>query len=152
MRRRLIAGGLLLGAVVLAACGSAGPGVQARQAGDTTPSTTAATTTTTAEPQVTTPATTAPAVTAAPAPPCTDEALAAAYTARFGALNDAGLHAQKCVGEWATSSQIKGFDPPLFALYRAEGDHWVALNRSSGKLCGGQGVPDDVAPQIGCDG
>ena len=58
---------------------------------------------------------------------------------------------QKCVEGWATSAQTRGFNPPSFTLYRAEGDHWVALNQSGGKLCEGHGVPAEVAPQIGCD-
>jgi hypothetical protein len=154
MRRHLITAGLLLGGIALAACGSAGPGVQARQTGETTTTTTVPEpTTTTAEPAPTTapPATTAPPVTAAPEPPCTSEALTAAYTAAFGGLEGTSLAVQKCVDGWATSAQTKGFDPPVFALYRAEGDHWVALNRSAGKLCEGYGVPLDVARQIGCD-
>jgi hypothetical protein len=152
MRRRLIAAGLVLGGLVLAACGSAGPGVQARQAGDTTTTAAPETTTTTAPPETTTPDTTAPPATAAAAePPCTVEALTAAYTAEYGNLDGAKLAVQKCVDGWATSAQAKGFDPPFFALYRAEGDHWVALNRSAGKLCEGRGVPAEVAPRIGCD-
>jgi hypothetical protein len=153
MRRRLIAMGVLLGGLVLAACGSGGPGVQARQTGDTT-ATTAEPTTTTTPPSTTTaaPATTAsPGTMVAPAePPCTSEALIAAHTAKFGAPSGT-LKVQKCAGGWATSSTTKGFDPPTFTLYRAEGDQWVAVNRSAGKLCEGQGVPPEVAPQIGCD-
>jgi hypothetical protein len=153
MRRRLIAAGLLLGGLVLlAACGSGGPGVQARQTGETT--TTTEPTTTTVAPSTTSPAptTSAPPTTAAAPvePPCTADALAAAYTARFGAPNGS-LQAQKCVAGWATSALLHGFDPPKFTLYRAEGDHWVALNSSAGKLCEGRGVPAEVAPQIGCD-
>ena len=157
MRRRIITTGLLLGGLVLAACGSAGPGVQARQTGDTTTTTTTVRepTTTTAGPTPTTaaPSTSLPPVTAAAAadPPCTVEAVTAAYTAKFGSLDGASLAVQKCAGGWATSAQTKGFDPPAFALYRAEGDHWVALNRSAGKLCEGYGVPPEIAPQIGCD-
>lgn len=158
MRRRLITTAILLGGLVLAACGSAGPGVQARQTGDTTTTTTTTTapepTTTTAAPTPTTgaPATTvSPATAAAAQPPCTAEALTAAYTAKFGSLDKATLRVQKCVDGWATSSQAKGFDPPTSALYRAEGDHWLALNLSAGKLCQGHGVPPEVAPQIGCD-
>jgi hypothetical protein len=159
MRRRLITAGILAGGLMLAAaCGSSGPGVQARQTGDTTASTTAETTTTTAAPAPTTaapaPTTAAPGKPAPPVaaePPCTSEALTAAYTAKFGGLGGATLKVQKCVDGWATSAQTKGFDPPAFALYRAEGDHWVALNRSAGKLCEGYGVPPEVAPQIGCD-
>ena len=154
MKRRLITTGLLLGGLVLAACGSAGPGIQARQSGDTTTTTTTvpeSTTTTAAPPDTTAPAPTVPPVTAAPQPPCTDEALEAAYVAEYGGLSGAKLKAQQCVAGWATSAQTKGFDPPFFALYRAEGDHWVALNRSAGKLCEGHGVPPEVAPQIGCD-
>jgi hypothetical protein len=142
---------LLLGGVAVAACGTTGPGVQARQTGDTTttaePTTTTAPTPTTAAPATTAPPTTA----AAAAPPCSPDALTAAYNAKFGSLNGANLAVQKCVQGWATSAQTKGFDPPTFALYRAEGDHWVALNRSAGKLCADQGVPPQVAPQIGCD-
>jgi hypothetical protein len=154
MRRRLITAGVLLGGLALAACGSGGPGVQARQTGDTTTTTAAEPTTTAAEPAPTTaaPVPTAPSVTAAaPQPPCTAEALGAAYNAEYGSLSSVSLRVLKCVGGWATSSQTKGFDPPVFALYRAEGDHWVAVNRSGGKLCAGHGVPPDVAPQIGCD-
>lgn len=155
MRRRLITAGLLLGGLVLAACGSAGPGVQARQTGDTTTTTAPETTTTTAAPESTTttvPETTVPPVTAAaPEAPCSADALKAAYTAKFGDLNGATLSVQKCVAGWATSSQTKGFDPPSSALYRAEGDHWIALNLGATKLCEGHGVPPDVAPQIGCD-
>jgi hypothetical protein len=154
MRRRLITTGLLLGGLVLAACGSSGPGVQARQTGDTTATaTTADPTTTTADPTPTTGAadTTFPPATAAAQPPCTVPALTAAYTAKFGSLDKATLKVQKCVDGWATSSQVKGFDPPTSALYRAEGDHWLALNLSAGKLCRGYGVPAEVAPQIGCD-
>jgi hypothetical protein len=156
MRRRVITAGLLLGGLVLAACGSAGPGVQARQAGETTTTTTTTVpepTTTTAAPTTTiAPEQTLPPVTAAAAEaPCTKEALEAAYTAEFGSLGGATLSVQKCLNGWATSAQTKGFDPPVFALYRAEGDHWVALNRSAGMLCEGYGVPPDVAPQIGCD-
>ena len=155
MKRRLITAGLLLGGLALTACGSAGPGVQARQTGDTTTTTTAPEpTTTTAEPTPTTgaPETTAPPETAAaPEPPCTREALTAAYTAKFGGMGGATLAVQKCVEGWATSAQTKGFDPPSFALYRAEGDQWLALNLSAGKLCEGQGVPPEVAPQIGCE-
>jgi hypothetical protein len=151
MRRRLIVTGTLLAGVVLAACGSGGPGVQARQAGDTTATTEAPTTTTTAAPSTTTaPATTVPPATTAPEPPCTPEALTAAHTAKYGPPSGS-LKVQKCAGGWATSSTTKGFDPPTFALYRAEGDHWVAVNRSAGKLCEGQGVPPEIAPQIGCD-
>jgi hypothetical protein len=154
MRRRLITTGLLLGGLALTACGSAGPGVQARQTGDTTTTTAPETKTTTAPPESTTtaPETTAPPATAAaPEPPCTVEALTAAYTAKFGGVGRATLAVQKCVDGWATSAQTKGFDPPSFALYQAEGDRWVALNLSSGKLCEGYGVPPEVAPQIGCD-
>jgi hypothetical protein len=153
MRRRLITTCLLLGGLVLAACGSSGPGVQARQTGDTTTTTAPEPTTTAAEPTPTTgaPDTAAPPPTAAPQPPCTAEALTAAYSAKFGGLDRATLKVQKCVDGWATSSQVKGFDPPTSALYRAEGDHWLALNLSAGKLCQGHGVPAEVAPQIGCD-
>jgi hypothetical protein len=152
MRRRLIALGLLLGGLALAACGSGGPSVQARQTGETT-TTTEPTTTTAAPATSAAPTTTAtPATTAlAPAePPCTADALAAAYTAKFGAPKGS-LQAQKCVSGWATSALTKGFDPPTFTLYRAEGDHWLAINSSPGRLCAGQGVPPEVAPQIGCD-
>ena len=146
--------GVLLGGLALAACGSAGPGVQARQTGDSTPTTTAEPTTTTEGPTPTTvaPATTAPPATAATlAPPCTDDALRGAYSAAFGSAPGASLKVQKCVAGWATSAKANGFDPPTFTLYRAEGDHWVALNSSAGKLCEGRGVPPEVAPQIGCD-
>ena len=153
MRRRLITTGLLVGGLALAAaaCGTSDPQVQARQTGDTT-ATTAAPTTTAAPPSSTAaPDTTAPtSTTAPPQPPCTPEALTAAFTAKFGSPG-ATITPQKCVGGWATSSQVKGYSPPTFTLYRADGDHWVALNRSAGKLCVGQGVPADIAPQIGCD-
>jgi hypothetical protein len=152
--------GLVLGAWAFAACGSADPGVQARQTGDTTTTTTTpeSTTTTAGPPETTTPPTTTPATTtppatgAAPEASCTREGLLAAYTAKYGAL-PAGttFKGHKCVGGWATSSQSKDFGPPTFVLYRAEGDQWVALNRSAGKLCGGHGVPPEFAPQIGCD-
>jgi hypothetical protein len=148
MRRFLITAGLLVGGLALAACGSGGPGVQARQTGDTTTTTEAEPTTTTAPPETTV----APETTAAvPEPPCSLEALTGAYTARFGNLTATSLQVQKCVEGWATSAQSHGFDPPSFTLYRAEGDHWVAVNRGGGKLCEGQGVPADVAPQIGCE-
>jgi hypothetical protein len=154
MRRRIVTAGLLLGGLVLAACGSAGPGVQARQTVDSTTTTTTVpeptTTTAGSTPTTAAPPSSAPPVTAAEAP-CTVEAVTAAYTAKFGSLEGASLAVQKCAGGWATSAQTKGFDPPVFALYRAEGDHWVALNRSAGKLCEGYGVPLDVARQIGCD-
>jgi hypothetical protein len=151
MTRRLITTGLLVGALALAAaaCGTSDPQVQARQTGDTTastaPATTTAPSTTAAAPDTTAPSTTAP-----PQPPCTPEALTAAYTAKFGPPGGS-ITPQKCAAGWATSSQVKGYSPPTFTLYRAEGDHWVALNRSAGKLCAGQGVPAEVAPQIGCD-
>jgi predicted small secreted protein len=153
MRRHLIPTALVLGGLVLAACGTSGPGVEARQTGDTTTTTTMPEpTTTTAPPDTTAPPPTVPPPTAAVAgPPCTPEALTAAYTARYGGLDGASLKVQKCVGGWATSAQTKGFDPPVFALYRAEGDHWVAINRGGGKLCEGHGVPPDITPQIGCD-
>ena len=154
MRRRLITAGLLLGGLVLAtACGSGGPSVQARQTGETTTTTTEPTTTTEAPATTAAPETTsAPPTSVTPVaePPCTADALAAAYTAKYGAPNGS-LQAQKCVNGWATSALLHGFDPPTFTLYRAEGDHWVALNSSAGQLCEGQGVPPDVAPQIGCD-
>jgi hypothetical protein len=154
-RKRLFTTGLLLGGLALAACGSGGPSVQARQTGDTTESTTTTsepTTTTTAPTTTAPPETTAPPTTAAVAqPPCTAEALTAAYTAKFGSLSGASLQVQKCVEGWATSGQTHGFDPPSFTLYRAEGDHWVALSHNGGKLCAGQGVPPAVAPQIGCE-
>ncbi len=153
MRRRLITTSLLLGGVVLAAaCGSGGPSVQARPTGETT-TTTEPTTTTEAPATSAAPVTTAvPPTTVTPVaePPCTADALASAYTAKYGAPSGS-LQAQKCVAGWATSALTKGFDPPTFTLYRAEDDHWVALNSSAGKLCEGQGVPSEVAPQIGCD-
>jgi ABC-type glycerol-3-phosphate transport system substrate-binding protein len=153
MRRRLIAAGVLLAGVALAACGSGGgPSVQARQSGEST-TTTAEPSSTTAEPATTaaTPPSTTEASPTAPAElPCTLEALTAAYTAKFGNLNG-GLQLQKCVEGWATTALTRGFDPPVFTLYRAEGDHWIALDRGGGKLCDGQGVPPDVAPQIGCE-
>jgi hypothetical protein len=152
MRQALIATGLLLGGLALAACGSSGPGVQARQTGDTTATSAPETTTTTAAPATTAPATTAPPATAAaPAElPCTAEALGAAFTAaKQGSL--AGFKVQQCVSGWATSSETHGYGPPTFTLYRAEGDHWVAVNHSAAKLCEGQGVPPAVAPLIGCD-
>ena len=154
MRRRLITTGLLLGGLALAAaaCGTSEPGVQARQTGTT--ATTAAPTTTSAPPASTAsaaPDTNAPSsTTAPPQPPCTSAALTAAFTAKFGSPG-ATITPQKCVAGWATSSQVKGYSPPTFTLYRAEGDQWVAVNRSAGKLCEGQGVPAEVAPQIGCD-
>jgi hypothetical protein len=154
MRRRLITTGLLVGGLALAAaaCGTSDAGVQARQTGTT--ATTAAPTTTTAVPSSTTaaaPDTNAPtSTTAPPQPPCTPAALTAAFTAKFGSPG-ATITPQKCVSGWATSSQVKGYSPPTFTLYRAEGDQWVAVNRSAGKLCEGQGVPAEVAPQIGCD-
>ena len=154
MRRHLIIGGLLLGTLALAACGSSGPGVQARQTGDTTESTTTTTavpTTTAATPTTAAPEETLPSATNPPAPPCTDDALESAYTAQYGGLDGASLRVQKCIDGWATSSQAKGFNPPSHALYRAEGDHWVALNKGGGKLCTGHGVPPEVAPQIGCE-
>jgi hypothetical protein len=156
MRRGLIIAGLLFGAFALAACGSGGPSVQARQSGETTTTTTTEPTTTTAPPTTAVPGTTAPEApapptTSPPAPPCTDEVLEAAYTAEYGSLDGASLRVLKCVDGWATSSQAKGFNPPSTTLYRAEGDHWVAVNRGGGKLCAGHGVPPAVAPQIGCD-
>jgi hypothetical protein len=151
VRRRLITASLLLGGIALAACGSAGPGVQARQTGDTATTTTEPTTTAEAPATSAAPTTAVPPTVAAVAgPPCTADALAAAYTAKFGTPSGS-LQAQKCVSGWATSALTKGFDPPTFTLYRAEGDRWVAVNSSAGKLCQGQGVPPDVAPQIGCD-
>lgn len=156
-RRGLITASLVIGGLMLAACGSAGPSVQARQAGETTTTTTTTTivpetTTTTAlaPTTTTTPPTTTPPVSAASGPPCTPEALTAAYSAEYGSA-PASLKVGKCVAGWATSSHTQGFNPPTFALYRAEGEHWVALNRSGGKLCEGYGVPPEVAPQIGCD-
>jgi hypothetical protein len=153
MRRRLITTALLFGGLALAAaaCGTSDPQVQARQTGDTT-ATTAAPSTTAAPPSSTTaaPATTAAPPTTAPQPPCTPEALTAAFTAKFGSP-EAKITPQKCAAGWATSSQVKGYSPPTFTLYRADGDHWAALNRSAGKLCEGQGVPAEIAPQIGCD-
>jgi hypothetical protein len=149
MRRRLITAGLLLGGIALAACGTAGPSVQARQTGDTT-TTTGPTTTTAAPTTSAAPTTAVPPATAAATAPCTADALMAAYVAKFGQPSGS-LQAQKCVEGWATSALTKGFDPPTFTLYRAEGDHWVALNSSAGRLCQGQGVPPEVAPQIGCD-
>jgi hypothetical protein len=153
MRRNLIAAGLLAGGLALAACGSAGgPGVQARQTGDTTATTAPETTTTTSAAATTAPATTAAPATGAavPALPCTDEVLGAAFTAaKYGSL--AGLKVQQCLAGWATSSESHGYGPPTFTLYRAEGDHWVAVNHSAAKLCEGQGVPAEVAPLIGCD-
>jgi hypothetical protein len=154
MRRLLITAGLLLGGIVMVACGSAGPGVQARQTGETTTTTTTPETTTTSAPATTAttaPATTAPPVTVAAGPACTSEALTAAYNAKYGDLGGASLKVQQCAEGWATSAQTKGFDPPTFALYRADGDHWVALNRSSGKLCDGYGVPETVRSKIGCE-
>ncbi len=136
MRRRVIAASVVLGGIALAACGSAGPGVQPRQTGDTTPTTITSGTTETTE---------------APAPPCTAEALTSAYTAKFGNLSGTRVNVQKCLEGWATSAQTKGFDPPGFALYRAEGDHWRAVNVSIGKLCKGHGVPPEIAPALGCD-
>jgi hypothetical protein len=150
MKRSLITAGLLVGGLALAACGSSGPGVQARQTGETTTTTTPEPTTTTAAPTTTSPETN-PAPTTVPEPPCSPEALSGAYTAKFGSLAATSLQVQKCVKGWATSAQSHGFDPPSFTLYRAEGDHWVALSHGGGKLCEGQGVPADVAPQIGCD-
>jgi hypothetical protein len=154
MRRRLITASVLLGGVaLLAACGSGGPSVQARQSAETTTTTTEPATTTVAPTATSTaPSTTVapPPTTAAPQPPCTADALTAAYTAKYGTPKGS-LQAQKCVSGWATSALLHGLDPPTFTLYRAEGDHWVALNSSAGKLCEGQGVPADVAPQIGCD-
>lgn len=153
MRRTLITTGLLLGGLALAACGSSGPGVQARQTGDTTATTAPETTTTTAAPATTAaPTTTAPPVTTPPTPaqpPCTPEALAAAYSPKYG--NPAGLKVQQCEAGWATSSEPHGYSPPTFTLYQAQGDHWVALNHSAAKLCEGYGVPPQVAPKIGCD-
>jgi hypothetical protein len=122
--------------------------VQARQSGETSTTTTPEPTTT-AAPTTTSPETTA-VPTTVPEPPCSLEALTGAYTAKFGNLTGS-LQVQKCVGGWATSAQTRGFDPPSFTLYRAEGDHWVALSHSGGKLCEGQGVPANVAPQIGCE-
>ena len=150
MRRHLIIAGLALGTLALAACGSGDPGVQARQTGETTPST-AAPTTSAAAPTTVAPGTTVPETTSPPGPPCDDNALTSAYTARYGGLDGASLRVQKCVDGWATSSQAKGFDPPSHALYRAEGDHWVALNRGGGRLCTGHGVPGEIAPLIGCE-
>ena len=141
MKRFLITAVLLVGGLALAACGSSGPGVQARQTGETS-------TTTAADPATTT---APPSSVAVPELPCTIDALTTAYTAKFGNLTATSLQVQKCVEGWATSAQSHGFDPPSFTLYRAEGDHWVALNRGGGKLCEGQGVPAEVAPQIGCD-
>ena len=153
MRRSLITTGLLVGGLALAAaaCGTSDPGVQARQTGTT--GTTAAPTTTSAPPASTTAApdtTASSSSTAPPQPPCTAAALTAAFTAKFGSPG-ATITPQKCAAGWATSSQVKGYSPPTFTLYRAEGDQWVAVNRSAGKLCEGQGVPAAVAPQIGCD-
>jgi hypothetical protein len=152
MRRRLITTGLLLGAIALvaAACGTSDPQVQARQTGDTTTTTTEPTTTTEAPSTTAAPDSAAPPVTTAPQPPCTPEALAAAYAAKFGPPSGT-FKPQQCAAGWATSSLTKGFSPPTFTLYQAEGDHWVALNRSAGKLCEGQGVPAEIAPRIGCD-
>jgi hypothetical protein len=157
MRRRLITTGLLVGGLALAAaaCGTSDPQVQARQTGDTTattaaPTTTAAPSTTAPSSTTAAPDTTAAPPTTAPQPPCTPETLTGAFTAKFGSP-EASIIPLKCVGGWATSSQVKGYSPPTFTLYRADGDHWVALNRSAGKLCEGQGVPAEIAPQIGCD-
>jgi hypothetical protein len=137
-------------AVAAAACGTSEPGVQARQTGDTTATTAAPATTATPSTTVAPDTTAAPATTAPAPPPCTVQALIAAYTAKYGAPLGS-FKPQQCVSGWATSSDVKGFNPPAFTLYRAEGEHWVALNRSAGKLCEGQGVPAEVAPQIGCD-
>src|SRR5438105_14683083 len=88
MRRRLITASLLLGGLALvAACGSGGPSVQARQTGETT--TTTEPTTTTEAPATTSPAptTAVPPVTTAALPgepPCTASAPAAAHAATFG--------------------------------------------------------------------
>jgi hypothetical protein len=80
------------------------------------------------------------------------DALETAYAARYGnPPAEATFKGEVCVDGWATMAMNKGFNPPTYVLSRAEGDHWVAVNRSAGKLCGGQGVPPDVAPKIGCD-
>src|ERR1700730_10817647 len=126
MRRRLIPAGSLLGGVALAAaaCGTSDPQVQARQTGDTTATTAAPTTTTTAAPPSSTtaaPGTTAAPPTTSPQPPCTPEALTAAFTAKFGSPGGS-ITPQKCVAGWATSSQVKGYSPPTFTLYHADGD------------------------------
>jgi hypothetical protein len=153
MKLRLTIAAVALGAAVaLAACGEGGPRVDARQTGDTTTTTAPEPTTTAAAP---TPTTAAPDTTAAPPPtapqlPCAPELLAAASASKFGSAPPI-LTGLKCVEGWATSAQANGFNPPTYTLYKADGDHWVAVNRSAGRLCAGHDVPAEVAPQIGCD-
>jgi hypothetical protein len=153
MARRLVGGALVLGALALAACGSEGGSVQA---GGPVPDETTTTTTTVPETTTTLPATTtAPTTTSVPTtvvpaagPPCTDDTLQAAANEAYG--NQGAVTAIDCVGEWASGSSRKGeFDPPIYMLFRAEGDYWVAVERGIFE-CEPLGVPPGAARQLGC--
>ena len=134
-----------LAAVLLAACsGGDDRSVGIGQVDDTT--TTTELTTTTAGP--TTTAATVPPV---GQPACTDDALVAAYqNAKGSTPAGRSFSTLRCLGGWALGSFHSAKDAPIFELFHAESGFWVFKNEGYADVCKDQGVPPNVAPQIGC--
>jgi hypothetical protein len=144
------AGAAVLTALALTACGSDG----SISAGGPLPDETTTTVTETTVPD-TTPAETLPPVEqvlppdagATAALPCDQGTLANATAAKYG--NAEGFLVTDCVGDWAAGSTRHEFDAPLEVLFHAQDGAWAAVDRGFG-MCDRQGVPTEVARQLGC--
>lgn len=132
MRRPLSAllGVLLAGALVAGCTGGDDRSVGIGQVADSTTTTVASSTTTL---------------------PCTDDAFRAAYARTYPSEAAVNLSPLRCLAGWALASYSKGLDAPVFVLFHAEQNQWVAKSRGVANVCTGQGVPPNIAPQIGCD-
>ena len=145
------AGAAVLTALALTACGSDG----SISAGGPLPDET----TTTEAPETTVPDTTVaetlppaeqvlpPDAGATASLPCDSEALRSAVASEYG--NAEGFLVTACAGDWASGSTRHEFDAPLEILFHAEDGAWVAVDRGF-EMCDRQGVPEDVARQLGC--
>jgi hypothetical protein len=146
------AGAAVLAALALTACGSDGSISAGGPRPDESTTTTEATETTVPD---TTVAETLPPVEQVLPPdagvtaalPCEQDALGNATAAKYG--NAEGFLVTDCVGDWAAGSTRHEFDAPVEILFHAQDGAWTAIDRGFG-MCDRQGVPNDVARQLGC--
>ena len=131
---------VVVAGALLAGCGGGDDrSVSIGQVDDTT-----TTTTTTAAPLISTPPASQPA--------CTEAALVAAYEAKYGAAPaNRSLSILRCLAGWGLASLDHSVDAPIFVLFHIEGGAWVAKSKGVAHVCQDQGVPPNIAPQIGCD-
>jgi len=83
--------------------------------------------------------------------PCTDDALRVGYAQTYGSEPAGSISPLRCLAGWALATYSNAVEAPTFVLFHAEAGTWVAKSQGVAHVCAGQGVPPNIAPQIGCD-